>query len=251
MVIIREVPDTEAKIIIGDDGKSIQTDDIKYILNPYDEYAIEEATSLAESKEAECTLVAVGSAGMTKIIRNAIAKSADKKGSIAFKRVIHLKTDALESNGLAEQIAAVVSEINPDFIFMGKQYIDNDNYLLAPFVANKLDYQCATVVTSIEYNDQKATVHREIEGGSEVIDLTTPAVISLQKGVNEPRYAGMKGIMNAKKVSIEEKDISLSAPLIETIKMELPPAKEAGKQFDGDQQVEELVKALKEEAKVL
>ncbi|MCB0278191.1 MAG: electron transfer flavoprotein subunit beta/FixA family protein [Calditrichaeota bacterium] len=252
LVLIKEVPDTEAKIVIADDGKSIVKTDLKYILNPYDEYAIEEATKLAEEKNAECTLVAAGNAEMTKSIRNAIAKSANKMGNIAFQNVIHLQIDGtIETNGLAEKVAEIAAEIKPDLVFLGKQYIDNDNYLMAPFLADKMGFACATVVTKIDYSGDSLTVQREIEGGTEVIDIKMPAVISLQKGVNEPRYAGMKGIMNAKKIAIDVRETTLSDPLITTIKMEMPPQKDAGKQFSGDNQVEELVKALKEEAKAL
>ena len=252
LVLIREVPDTEAKIIIADDKKSIVKTDLKYILNPYDEYAIEEATKLAEEQGAECTLVAAGNADMTKTIRNAIAKSANKTGSIALQNVIHLKIDSdIETNGLAEAVAKIADEVKPDIVFLGKQYIDNDNYLMAPYLAKKMGIACGTVITKIDYSSDSVTVNREIEGGSEVLEIKFPTVLSLQKGVNEPRYAGMKGIMNAKKIAIDVRDTSLSDPLVSVMKLEMPPQKDAGKQFDGDNQVAELVKALKEEAKVL
>jgi electron transfer flavoprotein beta subunit len=246
LVIIREVPDTEATIIINSDGKTINTSDLKYILNPYDEYAVEEGTTLQETNGGESVLLAIGGADMTKIIRNAIA------GNIAFSKVIHLVTnEPNESFAASQKIADVIKEENPDIVFLGKQYIDDDDYLMAPFVADALGYECATVVTSVTYNDGNADVVREIEGGSEHLNISFPAVISLQKGVNDPRYAGMKGIMKAKKVAIETRDITLDNQHVEVLSIENPPQKAAGRIIDGDNAVEDLVKALKEEAKVL
>lgn len=252
VVIIREVPDTEATILINSDGKTINTSDLKYILNPYDEYAVEEGTSLQESKNSEAILLALGGADMTKIIRNAIAKSADKAGNIAFSKVIHLVTNGEnESYAASQKLAEVIKEINPDLVFTGKQYIDDDDYLMGPYLADTLGYECATVVTSTTYNDSTVDVVREIEGGSEHITLNTPAVITLQKGVNEPRYAGMKGIMKAKKVDIETRETALDNQQVEIISIENPPQKAAGRIISGDNAVEELVRSLKEEAKVL
>ena len=252
LVLIREVPDTEASIVIAADGKSIDYSNVKFIINPYDEYAIEAGANLKENNGAESVLLAVGSENMTKNIRNALAKAADKAGSIAFSKVIHLKTaDQLDTAAVAKSASEVIKAENPDIVFLGKQYIDDDDYLMAGFIANNLDYNCATVVTNIEYGDNSVTVNREIEGGSEVMELSLPAVLSLQKGVNEPRYAGMKGIMKAKKVDIEVKDLIQENKRLEFIKIEPPAQKQAGKIFETDNAVDELVNALKTEAKVI
>jgi electron transfer flavoprotein beta subunit len=252
VAIIREVPDTEAVLNISADGKSIDMSGVKFIINPYDEYAIEEAAQLAENNGAESYLIAVGGAEMTKNIRSAIAKGANKKGEIAFKEVRHLIIDGtMESNSLAEKIAIEVNDIGADIVLLGKQYIDNDDYLLGPFLANKLDIGCATVVTKTDFSDSSVSVEREIEGGAEAMDISFPAVLTLQKGVNDPRYAGMKGIMKAKKVAIDSKEISMDANLLEVVSYELPEAKAPGRVIEGDSNVAELVTALKEEAKVL
>jgi len=252
VAIIREVPDTEAVLNIAGDGKTIDMSGVKFIINPYDEYAIEEAALLAENNGAESYLIAVGGADMTKNIRSAIAKGANKKGDIAFKEVRHLIVDGtMESNSLAEKLAEEVKSIGADVVFLGKQYIDNDDYLLGPFLANKLEANCVTVVTQTEYADGSVSVNREIEGGAEAIDVAFPAVVTLQKGVNEPRYAGMKGIMKAKKVAIDSKEISMDNNVLEVVSYELPPAKAPGRVIDGDNAVSELVDALKNEAKVL
>lgn len=252
VAIIREVPDTEAVLNIAGDGKSLDMSGVKFIINPYDEYAIEEAALLAENNGAESYLIAVGGADMTKNIRSAIAKGANKKGEIAFKEVRHLVVnETMESNSLAEKLAEEVKSIGADVVFLGKQYIDNDDYLLGPYLANKLDSACATVVTKTEYTDSSVSVEREIEGGAEAIDVSFPAVITLQKGVNEPRYAGMKGIMKAKKVAIDSKEVAMDNNLLEVEGYELPQAKAPGRVIEGDNAVSELVTALKEEAKVL
>lgn len=252
VAIIREVPDTEAVLNIAGDGKSIDMSGVKFIINPYDEYAIEEAAQLAENNGAESYLIAVGGADMTKNIRSAIAKGANKKGEIAFKEVRHLIIDGtMESNSLAEKIATEVNDIGADIVLLGKQYIDNDDYLLGPFLANKLDVACATVVTKTDFTDSSVAVEREIEGGAEAMDISFPAVLTLQKGVNDPRYAGMKGIMKAKKVAIDSKEVSMDVNLLEVVSYELPEAKAPGRVIEGDNNVAELVTALKEEAKVL
>lgn len=252
VVLIREVPDTEATITIAADGKSIDFSNIKFILNPYDEYAVEAGAQFVENGKGDCTLIAVGRSDMTKTIRNAIAKAANKAGSIAFSKVHHLiVNETQESHAVAEKVAEVIKAEEADLVFLGKQYIDDDNYLMAPYLAEKLDFQSVTVVTEMEIGDSTVQVKREIEGGSESYTLQTPAVISLQKGVNEPRYAGMKGIMKAKKVAIESQEISLDHPLISIQKIEQPAQKAAGRIIDGDNAVAELAAALREEAKVI
>jgi electron transfer flavoprotein beta subunit len=249
--IIREVPDTEAILNIAGDG-SLDLNSVKFIINPYDEYAIEEAAQLAENNGAESYLIAVGSSDMTKNIRNAIAKGADKKGNIAFKEVKHLVVDGLpDSAALAEKLVEEVNAIGADLVLFGKQFIDDDNYLLGPMVAEKLKTSCATVVTKTEYSDSSVSVEREIEGGAESYDISFPTVLTLQKGVNDPRYAGMKGIMKAKKVAIDAKDIVLENAKVTVSSFELPPAKAPGRIIEGETAVADLVAALKDEAKVL
>lgn len=252
VVVIREVPDTEATITAAADGKTIDTSNIKFILNPYDEYAVEAGAQSVEQHGAECTLIALGGKDMTKTIRNAIAKGADKAGNIAFSKVIHLVVDgAIETYAAASKIAATVKDENADVVFIGKQYIDDDDYLMGSYLANMIDAQCVSVVTKIEQNGDTLTVTREIEGGSEVYDVSTPVVLTLQKGVNEPRYAGMKGIMKAKKVAIDTQDISLDDRRLEITSISQPPQKAAGRILNGDNPVAELVTALKDEAKVI
>ena len=252
VVVIREVPDTEAKIVIADDGKSIDFSDTKFILNPYDEYAVEAGAQFVEAGNGECTLIAVGRSDMTKTIRNAIAKAANKAGSIAFSKVIHLViNEAQESHAVAEKVADTIRNENADIVFTGKQYIDDDDYLMTPYLAEKLDFQSVTVVVEMEIKDSEVTVSREIEGGVEKYTVKTPLILSLQKGINEPRYAGMKGIMKAKKITIETEEISLDKKLTSIVKIEQPAQKAAGRIIDGDNAIADLAKALREEAKVI
>ncbi len=247
VVCMKQVPDTETKVRIGQDGKTIDPTDVNYVVNPYDEYAIEEALRIKESTgEGEVTILTLGPDRAINAIRTALAMGADK--------AVHLKTDDtyLDSYAVAVALANQLKEMDYDLILTGKQAVDDDAAQIGPRVAALLDLPCATVVTKLEIGDGAFTAHREVEGGLEVVEGSLPAVVTAQKGLNEPRYASLKGIMMAKRKPVEEKEPQFDDPKVEILKMEYPPERKGGRIVGkGVEAVQELVRLLHEEAKVI
>jgi len=254
-VCIKQVPDTEARIRIAPDGKSIVESDVNWIVSPYDEFAIEEALRIKEAKGGEVILVPVGPDRVPAALRSGLAMGA---GS-----ALHLKDplfDQTDTLGTAWVLATALRPMAPDLILMGQQGVGGDNAQVPGLVAEILDLPQVTTVVKVEIQDGKATVEREIEGAHETWDVTLPAVLSAQKGLNEPRYASLKGIMAAKKKLIETKgaaDLGLTAeqlaPKTKVVALELPPTRSAVRMIEGDPdtQVKELLRLLHEEAKVI
>ncbi len=244
-VCVSHVPDTAAKIKIGGDNKSIDPTDVTYILNPYDEYAIEEALKTKEKLGGEVVAISLGGDRNKDSIRKALAMGVDSG--------ILLKDDGFrDSFSLAHALAEEIKEQGAELVFFGKQAVDYDNSITGQITAEMLGFNCVSVAVSFNIEGNKITAEREIEGGKEVIETTLPAVITAQKGLNEPRYASLKGIMAAKRKTIEEKDAAASDNKIEVIQMKKPLGKQAGKIIGSDSSaVPELVRLLKEEAKVI
>ena len=245
-VCIKQVPDTEAKIRISGDKKWIEEGEINFILNPYDEFAVEEALKIKEAHGGEVTIISLGPDRVTSSIRSALAMGGDK--------AIHLKTDKnpIDPMVTAEALAQNLREGNFDVIFLGKQAIDDDNQQIGPILSEKLGIPAANVVTKLEVTDQKIVADRQIEGGFERVECDLPAIITAQRGLNEPRYASLKGIMAAKKITIEEKTADISEDKIEILEINYPPEKPPGKIVGkGADAVPELIRLLKEEAKVI
>lgn len=245
-VCVKQVPDTETKIKISPDKKSILEDNINFILNPYDEFAVEEALKVAEKESGEVTIISLGPDRVTAAIRSALAMGATK--------AIHLKTASTPNDpgATAEALASVLKEGNYDLIFTGKQAIDDDHAQMTSLLAEKLDIPAINTVVKLEVAAGNVKAEREIEGAHEVLECSTPCIISAQRGLNEPRYASLKGIMAAKKVQIEAKDASVAADQIEIIEYNYPPEKSPGKIVgDSADAVPELLRLLKEEAKVI
>ncbi|MBT8377964.1 MAG: electron transfer flavoprotein subunit beta/FixA family protein [Ignavibacteria bacterium] len=245
-VCVSNVPDTATRIKIGSDGKSIDPSGVTFIINPYDEYAIEEALKTKEMLgKGEVVVLTIGSDGSKETIRKALAMGADS--------AVLLKDDTLrDSIGIAKALADEIKAMDAKLVFMGKQSVDYDNSIVGQLTAELLGYNCLAVAVSFKLNDNQITAEREIEGGREVVEMSLPAVITCQKGLNEPRYASLKGIMAAKKKTIEEKPALEVGASTEVLKMYLPPPKQAGRILGTDASaVPELVKLLKEEAKVI
>ncbi len=243
-VCIKQVPDTETKVKISDDKKSIVESDINFILNPYDEFGVEEALKLTDPENV--TIISLGPDRVTSAIRSALAMGA--------KNAIHIKTDSTPSdpNVTADALASVLKEGNYDLIFTGKQAIDDDHTQMASLLAEKLNIPAVNVVIKLNVDGGKVSAEREIEGAHEVVECSTPCIISTQRGLNEPRYASLKGIMGAKKVKIEEKEAALSDNQLEIIEYNYPDEKSAGKIVgDSADAVPELLRLLNEEAKVI
>lgn len=246
-VCVSHVPDTATKVKIGDDGKTIDPNGVTYVINPYDEIAIEEALKTKEKLggDSEVIILTVGSDKSKETIRKALAMGADKG--------VLLKDDNhRDSFGIAKALTEEIKAQGCELVFCGKQSVDYDSSITGQLIAEMIDYSCITVVVDLKIDGSKITAEREIEGGREIVESELPAVITTQKGLNEPRYASLKGIMAAKKKTIEEKPAADSENLTEVLKMHLPPPKQAGRIVGTDSSaVPELVKLLREEAKVL
>ncbi|MBI1932148.1 MAG: electron transfer flavoprotein subunit beta/FixA family protein [Ignavibacteriales bacterium] len=244
-VCVSHVPDTATKIRIGNDGKSIDPTDVTYILNPYDEFAIEEALKTKEKVGGEVVIISLGLDSSKETIRKALAMGADSG--------ILLKNDGnRDSLSLANTLASEIKAQGAELVFFGKQAVDFDNSITGQLTAEILGYNSVSVVISFNLDGNKIIAEREIEGGKEVVETSVPAVITCQKGLNEPRYASLKGIMAAKKKVIEEKNAANFENKSEIIQMNKPLGKQAGKILGNDSSaVKELVRLLKEEAKVI
>jgi electron transfer flavoprotein beta subunit len=254
-VCIKQVPDTETRIRIAPDGQGILESDVNWIVSPYDEFAVEEALRIKEAKGGEVVLVSLGPDRVQSALRSGLAMGADS--ALHLKDPLFERTDAL---GTAWALAIALKPRAPDLILMGQQGVGGDNAQVPGLVAEILDLPQVTMAVKIELHEGKATIEREIEGAHETWDVTLPAVVSAQKGLNEPRYASLKGIMAAKKKLIETKgaaDLGLAperlAPKTRVVALELPPSRSAVKMIEGDAdtQVKELLRLLHEEAKVI
>jgi len=246
-VCVKRVPDTTTQVKVGPDGKSLNPAGVQYILNPYDEFAVEESLRLKEKAgQGEVVIVSVGPADTQAVIRQALAMGAD--------RGLHLKDEAPERDtfGVAVALAGALQELAPDLVFCGKQAIDDDACSVGGMLAELLDMAYATVVVKLEVQGRTLVCQREVEGGHEVVHLSMPAIVGAQKGLNEPRYASLKGIMAAKKKTIEERPAPAGEVTLPVLKMEPPPPRPAPRIVGkGVEAVPELVKLLREEAKVI
>jgi electron transfer flavoprotein beta subunit len=244
-VCVSQVPDTTTKVKVGSDGKTIDPAGVTYIINPYDEFAVEAALQLKEKQGGETLVISVGKDSNKEAIKKAFAMGIEKG--------ILVKSDAeMDSYSVARNIADVLKDINPDIIFFGKQSIDYDDSQVGLLAAEMLSIPSIGVVVSINVDGNKITCEREIEGGKEVVEATLPVAISCQRGLNNPRYPNLKGIMQAKSKPIEERQPTFSENKTEILSMKLPHAKPKGKIIGSDvSAVPELVRLLREEAKVI
>ena len=253
-VCIKQVPDTETKIKLNADAKSIDTNGVKWILCPYDEFAVEEAIRFKEKNPG--TVLTVISAGPDRVVdslRTALAMGCDE--------AIHVATsEKTDSYIVAKSLARTIEKNGPaHLVFTGKQAIDDDAAQVHQAMAEFLNLPAVTVVLRAQYGST-ISAEREIEGGNlECYDIPTPCVIAAQKGMNEPRYASLPNIMKAKKKEIKKialSDLDVSETQLKTgIKMiTLPAERGACKMIPGADPVvaaKELARILKDEAKVL
>jgi electron transfer flavoprotein beta subunit len=244
-VCVNHVPDTEAKIKIGADGRSIDRTGVNYILSPYDEIAVEEALRIREKFKGEVIVLSLGGDPHKDTLRKTLAMGADK--------AILLKDETpRDSFAVAFSLAQELKALAPDVILFGKQSIDYDDAQVGTLVAELLDLPSVSVVTKLDIGNTTAVCEREIEGGKEIVETTLPAVFQAQKGLNEPRYPSLKGIMAAKSKPIEEKAPAGMHVRVETIGLRKPPAKNPGRIIGTDKTaIPELLRLLHEEAKVI
>jgi len=245
LVCVSRVPDTASKIVIGNDRKSINDSGIKYIINPYDEFAIEEALLLKAKNGGTVTAVTVGSEASQDILRTAIAMGVDEATIIK-------KEENFDSFFTAYNIAEYAKTLNPDLILLGRQSIDFDSFQIPSALAEILNMPAVSVVAKLNIEGGKLTAERDIEGGKEILEAELPCIISTQKGLNNPRYPKLPDIMKAKKKTINiipSKEIEVRTEIID---IQLPSKQRAGKILtDSDADIAEFVRLLKEEAKVI
>jgi electron transfer flavoprotein beta subunit len=242
---INHVPDTAAKIAVAGDGTSIDKTGVTFVLNPYDEFAVEECLRLKEKNGGEVIAVSLGGDAHKETLRKALAMGVDK--------AVLLKDETpRDSFGVARGLADYLQEVGADAVFFGKQSVDSDDAAVGPMVAEMLGLPSVSVVVKLEITGTAVKAEREIEGGRERVETTLPAVFTAQKGLNEPRYPSLKGIMAAKSKPIEERPVAGAAVKTQLMGMRRPPAKNPGKIVGTDVgAVAELVRLLHEEAKVI
>lgn len=246
IVCIKRVPDSESRIGIAQDGTSVDTAGLKFVVNPYDEYAIEEALRLKEAAgEGVVTVMTLGGEESKETLRTALAMGVDQAVLLKGK-------PSIDGLGTAAKLAEAIRGREFDLVLFGKQAIDDDNLQVPVMVAGLLELPCANVVVELKIDGGKARAEREVEGGHEILEFDLPAVVAAQKGLNEPRYASLKGIMAAKKKPLVELEVGDAESRLEVLRVEGPPERAAGEIVgEGAEAVPELVRKLREEAKVL
>ncbi len=244
-VCINHVPDTATKIVIDASGTSIESAGVSYILNPYDEYAIEEALKLKDKTGAIIYVLLVGNDAAKETIRKALALGADEG-------ILLRHEDYLDSYSVSNILAAKIKDLGCTVVFMGKQSVDYDNSIVGQMTAEFLDFNCISVCVSFAIEGDTVTAEREIEGGREVVQTQLPVVITAQKGLNEPRYASLKGIMAAKKKTITEIEIGAVDTKVKLSSLKKTAPKNPGRILgSGIEAAKELVVLLRDEAKVI
>ncbi|WP_026693718.1 electron transfer flavoprotein subunit beta/FixA family protein [Peribacillus kribbensis] len=253
-VLLKRTFDTEEKITLS--GGKINEDGAEFIINPYDEYAVEEAIQVRDASGGEVTVVTVGGEEAEKQLRTALAMGADKA------ILINIEDDVENGDQFttAKILAEYLKDKNPDLILAGNVAIDGGSGQVGPRVAEQLNIPYITTITKLTIDGQNVSVVRDVEGDSETIETSLPLLVTAQQGLNDPRYPSLPGIMKAKKKPLEElelDDLDLEEEDVEaktkTIEIFLPPKKEAGKILQGDlsDQVKELAGLLRSEAKVI
>ncbi len=243
-VCLNQVPDTSTRVKIAPDGQHIEQAGVNFVINPYDEFALEEALKLREKFGGSVVLFSVGSEEFQANIRKAFAMGADK--------AVLIKSNVKDSFGVAFVLAQAIKQHFggvPDMILLGKESTDFNDAQVGPMIAELLELPAVTVAVSLHTDGKVATIEREIEGGKEIVEVSLPFVLTAQKGLNIPRVANMKGIMEAKKKPIETLEIAApEASKVRLIRLEKPVEKQAGKILDSPA---DLVDRLHREANVV
>ena len=246
-VCLKRVPDTTTKITVAADGKSIDETGVKFVPNPYDEYALEEALALKERLGGETAVYSLGTDAAAETLRGALALGIDR--AVLLQAPAGAGTDGL---AVAQALAAELGAGGYDLILFGKMAVDDYNHQVGPMVAELLGLPCITAVSHLTVADGAVEAEREVEGGVEVSICKLPAVLTCDKGLNTPRLAKLQGIMAAKKKPLETKPAALGGATVEVLRLELPPDRKPGRIVgEGPDAVPTLVDLLRSEAKVL
>ncbi|MBS1262282.1 MAG: Electron transfer flavoprotein subunit beta [Calditrichaeota bacterium] len=244
-VLVKLVPDTAAQIRLMSDHSDIERRDLNWVLSPYDEFAVEEALQLAEKKGGEVTAVSCGDESMVEALRKALAMGAAK--------ALHIKREGPHNLlAIARAIADNIHERKFELIFAGCKATDDESAAIGQMVATMLEIPCVTEVNKLEVGDGSLTAERNIEGGSELLEASLPCVVTAQKGLNEPRYPKLKGIMMAKKKPVETVEAPAGEARLDSLAIAYPPERPEGRIVgEGVEAVPELIRALREEARVI
>jgi electron transfer flavoprotein beta subunit len=262
VVLLKQTPDTESVIRIAGDGRSIVTADIKWIINPYDEFAVEAALRLKEKHGGKVTIVSWGTQRVIESIRTALAMGADE--------AVLIEDEALEGSdllGVSTALAAALQQLNPDVVLCGSRAVDYDQGQRGAMVAELLGLPHLALAVSLQSDGAKVTVERPIEGGKITLEADLPALVTMggSHAVWNPRYASLPGIMKAKKkplavkkladLGVEAAEVGLGAAKIQISSLEMPPERAPGRIVNGTLdtagKAKELVRLLHEEAKVI
>jgi electron transfer flavoprotein beta subunit len=260
VVLLKQVPDTETAIQIGEDKTTIKTEDVKWVINPYDEFAVEEALRIRENQGGgKVTILTAGPERAVEAIRTALAMGADEG--------VLINDPALEGAdglGTAKVLATALKDIPYDIIIAGQRAVDDDGYLVPAAVAEFLDIPQVSMVFKQEISDGNIRCERTVEGGTVVIEAELPALFTTQRGLNEPRYASLPGIMKAKKkplgkktladIGLDSSEVGPAAAKCRVRTLSFPPERAPGRIIEGETVEEvagELVRLLREEAKVI
>lgn len=246
LVPIKRVPDYQLKIRVKGDGSGIETDGMKWIVNPFDEIAVEEAIRLKEQgKASEVVVVSIGPDDTQTQLRYAMAMGADRA-------ILVKHSEPVDSDYASRILAAVFKQEDFRLVLMGKQAIDSDAGQTPQLLAQRLGFAQASFASKVVLEGDSLTVTREVDGGLETVKISLPCVVSTDLRLNEPRYAPLPGIMKAKKKPLSEVNVEslgvAGGPLLKVLKLEAPAKRQAGKKVGS---VEELASLLQTEAKVL
>ncbi len=264
LVLMKQVPDTEAPVEIAESKDCLDTEDLKWAINPYDEFALEEALRIKESRDdVTVTLITVGPDRVSEIIRVAYAMGVDN--------AIHIndeydeeKFGAVDAYTTATIITKVLEDTPHDLILCGNRGVDDDNYQVPAFVAKMRKLPMINLVTRQKIEGREIICEQSIDGGSAVVKAKLPAIITANKGLNEPRYPAFRAIMKAKKKKVDERDLEdidldpedlgIAGAKVKIRTLEFPPERTEGIRIEGATPVEkakELVRRLKEEANII
>ena len=245
-VCVKRVPDTTAKIVVGEDGKTIDETGVKFVPNPYDEYALEAAIALKEKAGGGETVVfSLGGDSAQETIRTALAMGIDRA-------VLLQSPGSADGFEVARALAAELATGGFDLVLFGKLAVDDYNHQVGVMVGELLGLPTISAVSALAVDGGRVQAEREIEGGVEVVTCSLPAVITTDKGINTPRLPSLKGIMGAKKKPLELKPVTLGAGVVTVAALSLPPERQAGRIVgEGPDAVTLLVQLLRNEAKVI
>ncbi len=245
LACVKRVPATDCTIKVGADGKHIDPAGVEFVLNPYDEFAVEEALKTKEASSGTVTVLTIGPGAAQKDLRTCLAMGADK--AVLLKH----EGETPDAAATARLLAEKVKELNPGIVYCGKQAVDGDDSQVGARLAALLGWACVTDATSFELGDGTWTAQRDIEGGKESLEGSLPVVVTCNKGLNEPRYPNLKGIMMAKKKPLEETDATLGASSAECVALTPPPERAAPAILgEGIDAVDALMDKLSNEVKI-